>query len=259
MAAPAIVPNHSRPPRAGVDPAQSGRRRGERRAAGRQAAGRRASGGGRGRTTAHDDRNDALSTQGANGPDRIAKSVYDAAGQVLQTLQALGTSVQRTYATNVWGQDGEQLSVTDANGNTTCSVFDGFLRLSQLRFPSTTLGAGTCNTADYEAYSYDPGGNRLTLRKRDGVNTIAFTYDALDRQIVKDIPPSGSSATDVYTDYDYAGRPTHARFASRTGSGIDYAYDTAGRLTSETTFSRTLGYQYDLAGNRTRVTWPDGF
>ena len=201
----------------------------------------------------------ALSTQGANGPDRIAKSIYDAAGQVLQTLQALGTSVQRTYATNVWGQDGEQLSVTDANGNSTCSVYDGFLRLSQLRFPSTALGAGTCNAADYEGYSYDPGGNRLTLRKRDGVNTIAFTYDALDRQIVKDIPPSGASATDVYTDYDYAGRLIRARFASRTGTGVDYAYDTAGRLTSETTFSRALGYQYDLAGNRTRVTWPDGF
>lgn len=37
------------------------------------------------------------------------------------------------------------------------------------------------------------------------------------------------------------------------------AYDTAGRMTSETTFGRTMAYQYDPAGNRTRVTWPDAF
>ena len=34
-------------------------------------------------------------------------------------------------------------------------------------------------------------------------------------------------------------------------------WDALGRLTSTTASGRTIAYQYDLAGNRTRVTWPD--
>jgi RHS repeat-associated protein len=44
---------------------------------------------------------------------------------------------------------------------------------------------------------------------------------------------------------------------SAAGPGIGYAYDALGRVTSETSANRTLSYQYDAAGNRTRVTWPD--
>ena len=34
-------------------------------------------------------------------------------------------------------------------------------------------------------------------------------------------------------------------------------WDNAGRLTSTTSGTKTLAYQYDLAGNRTRLTWPE--
>lgn len=49
------------------------------------------------------------------------------------------------------------------------------------------------------ADSYDPDGNLLTLRKHDG-NTIGYSYDALNRNIIKNIP--GGTATDVYYGYD---------------------------------------------------------
>ena len=39
--------------------------------------------------------------------------------------------------------------------------------------------------------------------------------------------------------------------------GIDYCYDTAGRLTAETSYGRRLQFLYDAASNRTRLTWPD--
>jgi len=38
---------------------------------------------------------------------------------------------------------------------------------------------------------------------------------------------------------------------------VDYAYDALGRAVSATTSGQTLSYQYDAAGNRTQVTWPD--
>lgn len=40
---------------------------------------------------------------------------------------------------------------------------------------------------------------------------------------------------------------------------MGYTYDKAGRTLSESTGSRTVSYQYDAAGNRTRTTWPDAY
>jgi RHS repeat-associated protein len=105
-----------------------------------------------------------------------------------------------------------------------------------------------------------PGGPKVSytydaLNRMDTV-AINYTHDALNRAIVKDIV--GSTANDVYSEYDAAGRPLWAKFVSDAGSGVVYGYDGAKRLTSETAFGRAVGFDYDLAGNRTKVIWPDG-
>ena len=41
------------------------------------------------------------------------------------------------------------------------------------------------------------------------------------------------------------------------GANVSYVYDAAGRLTSTTANGKTLSFQLDPAGNRTRTTWPD--
>ncbi len=41
------------------------------------------------------------------------------------------------------------------------------------------------------------------------------------------------------------------------GTGVDFAYDALGRPLSSTASGRSLSYQYDAAGNRTRLTFPD--
>ena len=74
--------------------------------------------------------------------------------------------------------------------------------------------------------------------------------------IVKDIP--GGTAADVYCEYDAAGRRLWAKFVSDTGSGVIYTYGQAKRLTAEATFTRSVSFEYDAAGNRTKVIWPDG-
>ncbi len=52
-------------------------------------------------------------------------------------------------------------------------------------------------------------------------------------------------------------------FASGTPPGsrqlFSRSYDALGRLTGETSSFGTIGYLYDAAGRRTRMTWPDGF
>lgn len=201
---------------------------------------------------------------------RVTRNEYDDAGQLLRIIRAYGDPLQQDYARYTYSANGQRLSVRDANDNRSAYVYDGFDRLCRLYFPVSTLGANAANTGgiaenaltcssagtnpDYEGYGYDPNGNRTSLRLRSG-ETITYTFDNLNRETIKDIP--GGTSADVYASYDLAGRRLSSRFVSTGGAGIVYGYDSAGRLTSETSFGRALGFQYDLASNRTRITWPD--
>ena len=49
--------------------------------------------------------------------------------------------------------------------------------------------AGANSFTGYETYGYDAAGNLTNLRRRSGdADTIAFTYYALNRLTLKDIP-----------------------------------------------------------------------
>lgn len=197
-----------------------------------------------------------LGTTGTNGPDRITRNEYDAAGQLLKVQKAYGTTLQQDYATYTYNTGGQQLSVKDANGNLAKMTYDGFDRQTHWYFPSKTT-VGQASTTDYEQYGYDANGNRISLRKRDG-KSIGYTYDGLNRVTLKDLPAGYS---DVYYGYDLRGLQLYARFGSASGQGITNEYDGAGRLTKSTNnsdgTSRALNYLYDSAGNRIRVTHPD--
>ena len=136
--------------------------------------------------------------------------------------------------------------------------------------PATALAsAGAVNPNDYEAYSYDPNGNRRFLTKRDG-SRIEFQYDRLNRVTVKIVPErltgpqalTPAQTRDVHYSYDLRNLQLSARFDSQSGEGITNAYDGFGRLTSSSTnlgaVTRTLAYVYDRNGNRIEIRHPDG-
>lgn len=205
-----------------------------------------------------------LGAEGGQGPDRITKNVYDAAGQVLKLQKAVGTSLQQDYATYSFTPNGKQASVKDANGNLASMTYDGHDRQTRWTFPSKT-SVGSVDASDYEEYAYDPNGNRTSLRKRDG-SVLTYSYDALNRNTVKVVPErAGLSAThtrDVYYGYELRGLQTYARFDGTGGEGITTSYDGLGRPLSSTQtldgVTRTLTYAFDANGNRTQVTYPDG-
>lgn len=198
-----------------------------------------------------------LGTEGSQGPDRITRNVYDAAGQVLAIQKAVGTSLEQNYATYAYNANGKVTGMVDAGGNKASMSYDGFDRQIQWTFPDPAT-KGVVNAADYEAYTYDPNGNRTKFRKRDG-QEINYSYDALNRVILKDVP---GTTSDVYYGYDLRGLQTYARFGSASGAGLTNGYDGFGRQSSASSnldgTARALAYQYDADGNRTRVTHSDG-
>jgi RHS repeat-associated protein len=210
-------------------------------------------------------------------PDRITKTTYNNRNQPAQVRRAFGTALEQAYATYTYSNPYKPGFVTDANGNKTRLCYDDFIRQSMMIMPSKTVTGSTSGVndadsicavnaaSDYESYTFDANGNRTGLRKRDG-SVLTYSYDALNRNIVKIVPErAGLAAThtrDVYFGYDNRGLQTYARFDSASGEGLTFAYDGFGRLATTTQAidgaSRTLSAQYDKNSNRTRITHPDG-
>lgn len=205
-------------------------------------------------------------TQGSVGPDRITKNSYDQAGQLLKIRKGVGTTIEQDYVSYTYTPNGKQASVKDANGNLATLTYDGFDRQVKWNFPSKTT-SGVVSATDYEQYSYDGNGNRLSLRKRDG-STIYYEYDSLNRMKKKTVPErSGLSSVhtrDVYYGYDLRDLQLFARFdsASAAADGVTMTYDGFGRMESSSLTmdgtTRTLSYAWDSNKNRTQLTWPDG-
>jgi YD repeat-containing protein len=126
-----------------------------------------------------------LGTSGSYGPDRIAKTFRDSAGQVTKTTTALGvTGVEADAVTTTYTSNGLVQTVTDAENNKTTYVYDGHDRLSQTQYPSATKGTGTSNSSDYEQPTYEntAGGTRtsgtVTSFRNRAAESIGFTTDA---------------------------------------------------------------------------------
>ena len=193
----------------------------------------------------------SLDTAGAFGPDRITKYNYDAAGRVTSTVSGYGSGSEITESAT-YTANGKPQTLTDGAGNVSTLVYDGFDRLSQMRYPNASGGGSS--TTDYEEYGYDAGSNVISYRNRGG-EVISAGYDALNRQVSM----GGSAIADRTVAYDLLNRVTAVSYAGG-GAGATRTWDALGRMTSETQNGvGTVSYGYDLAGRRTSMQWPDGF
>jgi len=197
---------------------------------------------------------------GSEGPDRIVKTFYDTAGRVTEVKTALGTADEASEIRKSYTANGQVEWVMDGEGNKTTYEYDGHDRLVKTYFPMPTpRGAGISNGADYEQLAYESltGGTHtspLVVAFRNRANqSIGFSYDALGRQIVKDLP---GAEPDVSYGYDLLGRLTSA---SQTGHALGFTWDALGRNLDQTGPLGTVSSEWDLAGRRTRLSWPDAF
>lgn len=191
-------------------------------------------------------------TSGPNGPDRISRNIYNAAGEVVTKQLGVGTADQADEETYTYTPNGKPQTVKDGENNLTTYEYDGFDRLSRTRYPIASQGAQSSSSSDYEQLWYDANGNITQRRLRDG-QVIYSTYDALNRPVIKDLP---SPEMDVSYSYDLQGRP---ETTSQGSAYVSLTYDALGRVLSEVTTSDVVSYQLDAAGRRVRTTWSDGF
>lgn len=194
-----------------------------------------------------------VTTSGTYGPDRITKTTYDAMDHVVELDQAYGTSIQRAYARYTYTDNGQKATETDADGNKTAFVYDGFDRLSKIQYPSTT-SPGTVNTADYEQFDYDEDSDKTSWRHRDG-KIVSYIYDALKEETVRTV--SDSSVEPVYSEHDLSGELLYSRFGSTSGIGITNVYDGLGRLDHTVDMNgRTVQHSYNQASTLTGIKVP---
>lgn len=189
-----------------------------------------------------------LGTQGSSGPDRVAKTSYDAASQVTQQQVAFGTSDAAIEATLTYTNNGKLQTLKDAENNLTTYEYDGFDRLTKTRFPITTKGANSSSTTDYEELTYDAASNVTSRRLRDTQN-IGYTSDNLNRPTLKNLP---GSEPDVTYGYDNLGRLT---LANQTGNNLSFTYDALSRNLTQTGPHGTICSNWDVAGRRTRLVY----
>ena len=197
-------------------------------------------------------------TGGAHGPDRVTRVVErDAAGRPTRVTSGYGTpeaaTEQTSYTTN-----GQTASVTDGNGNLTSYVWDGHDRQQEVHYPVPGQPGVTSGTDYVGVLARDADGRVTSMRLRDG-HSVAFGYDALGR-LLHDSP---SGERGVAYAYDLLGNLTQAAYDALGGpDAVVTNYNALGQVTDSTTgmggTSRTIGYGYDAAGNRTSVSQPGG-
>lgn len=177
---------------------------------------------------------------------------YDALDRLTQV-----TDPGSLTASQAFDNDGNRLTLTNPAANATTFTYDNAKRLT------TTATAEGKTTS----YAYDPRGLPLTVTQpsnsatslsfdqamrlssyTDPVGTVAFTRDADGRVLTTS--ENGKSLTRVY---DSAGRVTS--YTDGSGNVFGYQYDLDGRLTQLTyPGGKTVSYAYDASGRLLTVT-----
>jgi RHS repeat-associated protein len=149
--------------------------------------------------------------------------------------------------------NGNITSQTDGNGHTTTDSYNALNELDSTTTPATATHSGGIVTG----YTYDADGNPASeTRTGTGGSTLttSYGYDHADRLTSTDY--SDGTTPNVTDSYDDNGNRT--AMTDGTGS-TSYTYDSLGRLTHTTDgASDEVSYGYDLAGNVTAITYPNG-
>ena len=193
--------------------------------------------------------------------------VSDGLGRLVQVLEpnaqnapSLPTNYSYDGFGNLWNVT--QAGASGETARTRSFTYNGFSQLITASNPETGIvcyGQGNGCTG-----GYDLNGNLVAKTDADG-NPIGYIYDAVNRLVRKNASDMGATLT-----YDQ-GPNGIGRLTSHSKNGVSgeaYAYDAMGRTVATSWCKYLPGngcqnqagmqVQYDLAGNLTQLTYPDG-
>lgn len=163
----------------------------------------------------------------------VTEYTYTANNQLATIKNAVSGTITYGYS------KGLLKTTTDANGNITSFEYDPLRRLKKIIYPD----------ASQQTFSCDNAGNLASVITRKG-QTIRYGYDLLNRLVSKTYPDNSQ------TTYSYDA--VNLKTSSNVNRTITYQYDALNRLTTVTQDGKTVRYEYDSVGNRTRLIYPDG-
>jgi len=175
---------------------------------------------------------------------------YDSRGLEISRTEAVGTPQERTITTQ-WDTTFRLPALVTEPGKATAYGYDSAGRLLTV----TETDSAPSGSSRASTYTYDAQG---LLESVDGPRTdvsdlTTYTYDAQGN--LTQVTNALSQATQI-TTYDTSGRPLTLLDPNNIQTTL--AYDARGRLLSRSTGGELISFDYDLDGNITKVTQPDG-
>jgi RHS repeat-associated protein len=217
---------------------------------------------------------------GGNPSQHTTSYAYDADGELTGETDPLGHATSYSYDGN-----GNRTTIADAKGHTTHLIYDADNEPIEVIRPDGSIlkttwdtagnmtaqidAAGQATTYAYDpigrvvsrtepnghttSYGYDPAGNRTSVTNPEGEVT-SYEYDA-DNELISIFYSAGQTPP-VFEEYDASGN--RVRLTDGTGTST-FTYDSFNRMTSATDGAgATVEYEYDLAGQLTKLTYPNG-
>jgi RHS repeat-associated protein len=216
---------------------------------------------------------------GGKPTEFTTKTERDGQGRPLKITDPLGHTTKYTY-----DGDGNVETVIDGNSHTTKYTYNGDNQPIKVEAPNKTITETEYDGAG-QVISQTDGNKNVTKYKRNSVEEVTEVTDPLSRVTKKEYDAAGNltkledaaKRTTTYK-YDPGNRLTEVSYSSgkpatvtyeydkdgdRTkmtdGTGTTkYAYDQLDRLTeSENGHKEVSKYEYDLANEQTKITYPN--
>jgi RHS repeat-associated protein len=188
---------------------------------------------------------------------------YNGQGQLLQEVDAVGTSAVRTTQ-YTWDTSGDRVTkVTVIGVSETSYGFNADNRIASVTVKNLVTGSANLNQTRTTQYTYTKYANGLLASATvDGPRPGTGDATTLNYSAAGDLTSvSDAFGTAVtYSNYNNLGLP--GRALSRTGVQRDVVYDGQGRVLSMTRtvagVAATWSYAYDAAGLLSYEVTPDG-
>ena len=188
-------------------------------------------------------------------PDQTADTVtYDPAGNKVAeaSLDKNGNLLTKTSTT--YNGEGDELSTTDARGDTTTFTYDPVLHLTAETQP-VTASAGIVTS-----FGYDSAGNQTLYTDGDGDRWLS-TYNSRELAQTQVEPSTSqySSAADSTTTISYNGDGQPTAKTEPGGVSLTYSYNSLNDVTGQsgsgaTAPTATRAFTYDNAGRMLAAT-----